>query len=57
MSSAKRRRFKLYKWNHFKSPLVIKKALIEAVRGQGDSSTRWYGCRVKLDIYLYKYDI
>lgn len=30
-----------FKWNHFTSPEVKKKAPIELIRGQGDSSTKW----------------
>jgi hypothetical protein len=38
------------KWNHFNSPEVNPNPLNEASRGQGDSSTKWNGCRSKLDI-------
>lgn len=40
------------KWNHFRSPDVRARPLIDASRGHGDSSTRWKGCRTTLDMIL-----
>lgn len=41
-------------WNHLVSPIVRFKAAVADNRGHGDSSTKWYGCRIKFDICLIK---
>lgn len=40
-------------WNHFTKPKVIPAPEILAIRGHGDSSTKWYGCEIIFDIYIY----